>query len=314
MLAGVLEVLTEVEHRDANVIAREVANAAFDLLEFRLVAEQLSSGEIPLKAAPELTAGAFEAVQAAARAAVTPRPHFRQGALPSAVRSFIEDAVLAGTARGSVILRVRPPAIEQPSQVSFEGLEDADSFERRAMNRLLHGMLAAKTATHRDPTSVDLDALDEDVEHGLSANLCEALLKLAGTRTGINASVYVNVRWALTRPANEPVSRVSLDRRELAQLERVAEILKEIEPEPDVTVVGPVTATKREPGDATGTIHIHAELDGRVRTVRVELERSDYDVALQAHTNEQEISVTGTLERTGTTRELVGAKGLAIVD
>jgi hypothetical protein len=314
MLAAVLDVLVDVEHRDAALIARDLSEAAYDLLEFRLVADSLANGEMPLRAAPELTGGAFEAVQAAARSEVARRPHYAAGTLPASVRSFVDDAVLAGTDRGSVILRVKAPVPDEPRQSTIDGLGISDAFERRAVQRLLHGMRAAKTAAHRDLAASDADVLDEDVDEGLSANLCDALLKLSGLKSGLEARVAVRVRWALTRPTDEAATEVEIDRGELGQLDRVAMILKEIEPQPHMTVVGPVTAVRREPGDPTGVAYLHAELEGKVRTVRMELERSDYDLALRAHADELEIRAVGTIERAGTIRELVEPTGVAIVE
>jgi muconolactone delta-isomerase len=228
MFSAMLEVLAEVEDRDPAAIARDVSNAAFDLLEFRLIAESLRDGEMPLRAAPELTGGAYDAVMAAARSEVARRPHFAQGTLPTSVRTFVDSAVLAGTARGSVILRVKPQVPQEANPPRLEGLAEPDPFERRAVSRLLHGVQAAKYAAHSDFAAADDSALDEAVEAGLSANLCDALLKLAGTKTGVDAIVGIRVRWALTRPIR-PTDRVAdevqIERAELGQLDFIAERL-----------------------------------------------------------------------------------------
>jgi hypothetical protein len=316
MLAAALDVLVDVEHRDASVIARDLSHAHLDLLEFRLIAESLTEGEMPLRAAPELTSGAFDAVVAAARAEIARRPHFAQGALPSAVRAFVEDAVLAGTSRGSVILRVKPPTPPEPAEPTLEGMALPDPFERRAVMRLLDGVRAAKAATHQDFAAADEDAFDEAVEEGLSANLCDALLKLSGIKSGVDARVAVRVRWALTRrirPTDEPTAEIEVDQGELRQLGRVAELLKEIQPEPHTKVAGPVTMVRRAPGEDVGVAHILAEIGGKVRTVRMALDRPDYDVALHAHAHELEIQAVGTLERAGTASELVEPTEVSII-
>jgi hypothetical protein len=68
MLVAVLQTLAEIEDRSPLLIARDLREAGSDLIEFRLTAEPLRVGEMPLRAAPELTGGAYGALQAAARA------------------------------------------------------------------------------------------------------------------------------------------------------------------------------------------------------------------------------------------------------
>ena len=316
MFAAMLEVLVEVEGRDAASIVRDVSNAALDLLEFRLMGNSLHDGQMPLKSASELTGGAYDAVLAAARAEIARRAHFGQGTLPTAVRAFVDSAVLADTARGSVILRVRPPAPHEPNPPVLDGMAEPDPFERRAVTRLLQGVLAAKAAAHQDFAAEDDSALDEAVEAGLSANLCDALLKLAGTKSGLHARVAIRVRWALTRsirPTDQPATEVEVNRAELGQLDRVAERLKEIQPLPHLTVRGPVVMTRRAPDEAIGVVHVIAEVSGKARTVRIALDRSDYDLAAGAHIQEQEIQVVGTLERAGTVSELIDPVELTVV-
>lgn len=312
MFASVLDVLADVERRDPLAIARDLSDAPYDLVEFRLIGEHLSHGEMPLRAAPELTRGAYEAVQAAARAELARRAHYAQGTLPTQVRAFVDKTVLAGTESGSVILRVRAPAAMPPkAQTEIDGV--FESFERRAVVRLMGGVTAAKTAAHRDLAAAGEDIFEEDIDDGLSANLCDALLKLSGASTGLDARIALRIRWALTRPGPSPASQVDVEQSEVGQLPRVAEILKQIEPSPDTTVTGPVVQIRRQPGDPEGVVIINADVDSRVRQVRMHLELSDYEAAADAHIKQQEIRATGTLERAGTTRELINPTGLVAV-
>lgn len=313
MLASALQTLSEVEQRSPDAVARDLREAAYDLVEFRLIADSLSNGEIPLNAAPELTKGALEAIQAAARAEIAPRAHYASGRLPTEVESFVSGAVLAGTERGSVILRVRGPATKPPRAPEIEGLSRFESFARRATRRLIAAVEAARTATHRDPATLDADILDQDVDEGLSSNLCDALYHLSGAKSGLHARIDLRVRWSLTEPVGPPSSEVMVDRSEVAELDRVAQILKAIKPIPHATVRGPVIQIRHEPGGPEGAVLINAEVENKVRTVRMYLDQADWKVAAQAHIQEREVRATGTLERAGTMRELTKPTGIGIV-
>jgi hypothetical protein len=114
-------------------------------------------------------------------------------------------------------------------------------------------------------------------------------------------------------PTDERATTVEVERGELGQLDHVASMLKEIEPIPDVTVRGPVIRLARQPGDQVGTIDIHADIEGRVKVVRMTVDRSDYELAWLAQSNDREIEATGILERAGQIRELTSVTHLGIV-
>lgn len=310
MFVSVLQTLAEVERRSPILIARDLRDAGNDLLEFRVIAAAVENGEIPLRAAPELASGAFEAVAAAARSEVAPRAHYAAGTLPAGVRRFVDDAKLAGTDKGSVILRIRAPSAPEVPQASLEGLAVPASFERRVVMRLVDGVRAAKAATHRDLAAEDTDILDEEIGYGLSANLCEALVKLSGERSGLAGRLALRVRWALTMPIEERSTTVEIERGELGRLDEIASILKEIVPVPDVTVRGPVVRLERQPGEQVGVIEIHADIDGRVKVVRIQVDRADYEMAWHAQSTDREIEATGVLERAGRIRELTNVTRL----
>ena len=56
-----------------------------------------------------------------------------------------------------------------------------------------------------------------------------------------------------------------------------------------------------------------ADVDDKVRTVRLELDRPDYDRAIGAHKADLQIRAIGTLERAGTIRELTDPTSFAVV-
>jgi hypothetical protein len=304
MLSSALRVIEEVEQRPATDITRDWRDGDSDLVSFRLVAPELVDGEIPLLAAPDMLGGALEAIQSAGRAEVAPRPSYG-GQLPSEVRTFLDGAVVTPAEKGSVILNVRSKvdasALAQMSFVSeADRPRDGVPFERRALRRLLSGVRAAKTAVHRDLTrAVDLDAFDSDIDDGLSANLCDALGRLAGDTRELGARVEVGVRWSLFVPSDEPKTVVEVGRSELDALPTVADTLRNIQPLENVTLSGYVRNLDRNPGFSDGNVRLLVEIDGRLAVVRLHLDATDYERAIQAHTRNTELRFTGTLEKAG---------------
>jgi hypothetical protein len=106
---------------------------------------------------------------------------------------------------------------------------------------------------------------------------------------------------------------VEVERGELGRLPEVAQILKQIDPRPNTTVLGPVTRFYREPGDQVGSVWMLADVEDKARTVRLQLERSDYELAMRAHSRDLEVRAVGTLERAGWTRELTDPSSFEVL-
>jgi len=320
MFTAALRVLEDVERRSADAIVRDLHHADSDVVRFHLVAPELSDGEMPVVAAPELLGGALEALTYAARAEVQPRAYYAGGKTPSTVKSFLDGARVGSTEKGSVILTLRS-AVDEAQLAQTSLVSEAERppstvpFERRALRRLLDGVRAAKTAVHRDVVDVPADEMyDDDIEAGLSANLCDALTHLGGHESEIGAEVEISVRWSLFVPSDEPESSVSVTSGEITNLGVVAERLRSFAAMENRTVRGFVKALQRPPGDADGVAQLLADVDGKTLTVRVRLAAADYHLALQAHDVNQEMEVIGTLEKAGKVWAMVAPTSVAVIE
>lgn len=305
MMSSALLVLEEVEQRSISRIARDLLEAGSDIIRFRVSADALQDGEMPLSAAPEMLTGALEAIRAAGRAEIQTRAVYSGGQVPTSVKRFVDLARVGPTERGSVVLHVRskvtPVPLEQTSLVAEGDRPPSEvPFERRVLRRLLSGIRAGKTAVHRE--AVDLvteDALDEDIEAGLSANLCDALAQLAGEKEELGAHIEVGIRWSLFLPSDEPETRVEIGRSELDSLADVARRLRLIVPLTVNRQTGFVKELKRDPGDTDGTVRVLADLDGRSTVIKLFLAEEDYKQALQAHEQNRELIFSGVMEKAG---------------
>jgi len=319
MLFTALRVVEEVEQRPVSAIARDLRDGDSDLVSFRVVAPSLANGNIPLAAAPEMLRGALEAIGSAGRAEITPRASFAGGQAPAQVKAFLDRAVVAPAEKGSVILNIRSKVDGSPlAQTSLlaesERPPSEVPFERRALWRLLSGVRAAKTAVHRDTASLSQgDALDDDIEAGLTANLCDALISLAGDANELEARLTVGVRWSLFVPSDEPRTTVDVGRSELDALPVVASTLRAIQPLRDRTIQGFVRNLDREPGHQDGTIRLSADVEGRLSVVRLHLAAADYQSAIDAHAQNVQLEFTGTLEKAGKMWEVTSPRSVVVV-
>ena len=91
---------------------------------------------------------------------------------------------------------------------------------------------------------------------GVSANLCEALVRLIEPFP----TLEVGVSWARTRPLTVPATVVRFGRADAALLREAARSLRDGAPQPDVRLYGFVRLPKGAGADNDGTIRLSTEI------------------------------------------------------
>ena len=152
----------------------------------------------------------------------------------------------------------------------------------------------ARQATERAAAGDD-GAFDETVHSGVSANLCEALVRIIEPFPMLD----VGVSWARTRPAPTTGAVVRFGRADAALLREAARSFRERAPRPEVRLHGFVRLLKREEAEDDGTIRLATDIDGQRQSVVAVLQQADYEQAVQAHRDRAPVVLAGDLERSG---------------
>ena len=177
----------------------------------------------------------------------------------------------------------------------FPDADDRNApIERRMTLRLVEAITAARQATERAAAGDD-SAFEETVASGVSANLCEALVRIIEPFPTLD----VGVSWARTRPVATTGAVVRFGRTDAALLREVARWLRERAPRPEVRLHGFVGLLKRGEAQDDGTIRLATDIDGHRQSVVAVLEQADYERAVQAHRDRAPVVLAGDLERPG---------------
>ena len=147
----------------------------------------------------------------------------------------------------------------------------------------------------RFKTVDEISAFGDAVASGVSANLCEALVRLIEPFPMLDCGVS----WARTRPVTVPGTVVRFGRADAALLREAARSLRDRLPRPDVRLYGFVRLLKRGEADDDGTIGLVADIDGQRQSVTAVLGQLDYERAVQAHGDRALVVLAGDLERMG---------------
>lgn len=199
-IAEALRTLEQVEKRDQIEILTDISRTLDDVIRVRLTDADASDCTVTLERASRLMLGTFEMIQAAACAVVRPMRHY-ESQKPQQAADYMRKVRMGQTERGSFVLtalsRVPPPS------AASGAVEHAlvQPFERRAMERLALALNAAAAAAIEATTTGSFAAFEKAVEHGVSADLCEAVARIS-TSEGAPGDVEIAIAWASSHPGN----------------------------------------------------------------------------------------------------------------
>ena len=292
VVATLIETFAKVADQDELTVYRALVTADRDVVRVR--AAESDDGSVTLNDGVDLIGGARDMLLSAACSLRDPRPVYRAGANREAV-DLVKRVRLGQTDQGSFVVTLLTPVVPPPMPTLFPNLDDRNApIERRMTRRLFEALSAARQAAERTMAG-DEGAFGEAVANGVSANLCEALVRIIEPFPTLDCGVS----WARTRPMRIPGTVVRFGRADAALLREAARLLREHAPRPDVRLYGFVRLLKRGEADDDGMIGLTTDIDERRQSVVAVLERSDYERAVQAHGDRALVMLAGDLERTG---------------
>ena len=321
VVSMIIEIFAEVADVDELALYRELAMADRDVVRVRAV-DGDDSGSVAVSDGIDLMSGARDMILAAVCSLQGPQPLYRAGANREA-RAYLNRVRLGQTEQGSFAITLLSPVISPPiqqplfsaleygddpierqvtrrladpiQQPLFSALEYGDDpIERQVTRRLADSLAATREATEKT-VGGDTGAFSEAVARGVSANLCEALVKLIEPFSTLDISLI----WARTHPMSTARNVVHFDAHDAPILREAARSFRDREPRPGIYLFGVVQRLKRGETDTEGTIALWASIDGQNQAVVAVLKQSDYERAIQAHETKSPLVMEGDLERTG---------------
>lgn len=313
-VAELLRTVAIAEDRSELDLWRDLTAIRFDVQYVRTHFSTLP-GTAPLRDAADAFSGAMAMFAASTASLEEPRlvlPPRRSSRITELMQRVLAGPTTEGSYVLSIWVPVPPRLTPEEDLVLFD--DPTEPFERRATKHLHRAL----TAT-RDAAAVALatdDGLEEFVareESGISANLCEALLKLSGED---QQGFEVAFAWSLDRPVENVDPAVSFDEESIPVLEEAARELRARIPEDEVRLRGTVVRLHREGQHGSGEVTIAGSLVGdppeRLRRVSLDLAEPDYEQAIRAHESFDDVEVVGSLIRRGTRSYLREARGFDV--
>ena len=317
----VVEVVAVVEGRSELAILHDISSVSTDVHSVRTFPTDVLPGTIglddgvaALESLRNLIVAAAYAVSANQARAVQPARK------PSEVLKLLRDVRIGPTGEGSFIFTVHTPiqprlTEAQPDLFDVEAgtFETAEPYERRVSLKIYDAARAAHDAASDALVNANgLDSFTRGIPHGISANLCEALVGLGGeTGHPFELSLALAPSRPLSRATHAPIK---FRRDHLPVLAAAAQELRDRTPEEAVQVAGNVVRLHRE-GNGSGEVSIAGVVEGddRLRRVWVDLTADDYAKAMRAHEEMMSVSVRGDLVRRGNRHYLTNPAAFQLV-
>jgi hypothetical protein len=314
-VADLVETLSTVEARRPADVLREMSLPSADWQFLRLTPPG-PSGTAPLTEVVPALAGLRDLMTAAAAAEAAPHPLPVQPAKKSQqVKDHVASVRLDQTRVGSYVVAVHTPlpVPQAPAQESLFDEEPREPFARRASRRLYAALVCAREAADLSVRNNELADFAPYVPGGLSANFCEALVKIGGDD---GPGFSMDFTWSSDMPVEQRTEPVRLARHQLEALDAGAKDLRARLGRQDMTLVGSVVRLHRElpygPGAVTISGSFEDRDDGRLRRVRMTLLEDDYGKAAEAHRRGDEVIVRGDLTALGNAPRMDNIRSLVV--
>ena len=312
-MGDLLGVLATAEKRSQGLVYRDLLTITSDVIRIRIADPELTDGTLPIEEHAQIAQKARDLMLAAACAATEHRPVWHKKK-PTQAMDHVRSLRIGQSERGSYVLtvvsRVTPLLHSAGEQMV---LSDIDApYERKVTQTLAQSLQALHRAADEAALTQQIASFDQAVFQGVNANLCDAVVGLWGGGES-QRNLGFSFSWSPARPAPPELQRaVNFSSDRIPVIREAGRQLREREPLPDFELRGPIVKLERGDGASTGKATIVGLLEERQGRVTVELDDTQYHVAVRAHGSGHSVRVTGTLAREGRGFVLRNASALAI--
>lgn len=307
-LINAVDAIGAFEGRSPFDVVSDVMGHFSDRIRVRVFHFDVEGGTIPLDDGVLLNERARDLMEAAAFASISKRRQF-SGRKPDETMEYLRSLRLGQTEVGSYVVNIIAPI--PPQQSTQLGLPSVP-MTNLVTATLSSGLRALDDAIETVGKGGNPLVLDEAVNNGASANLCDALVGLSGTTT--KRGFEITIAPAGSSAAPSVPTKFVFDR---DKVEHVAEAAAYYKREDytlyDRTITGSVEKLDRPLADESGTITIASTLNGQPKNVSVELSKDDYQQAVDAHGKKDLVRCHGDVRVTARAARLMNPSGFTVI-
>ncbi|MFN6529435.1 hypothetical protein [Nostoc sp. ChiSLP03a] len=215
-MSEVLQNLEIVENRSQLEIITNLKTPLAEIVQISVNHSEIINGSIPISQGVQLFKSAKKLMWSAASSAVQPKPYFKGGSF-SEVTDYMQKLRLGHTKEGSYILTIISP-------LKIDNYQSEDCFERKVTRTLFQALNIISLADEQKLSERE-SVLNEAIEEGVSANLCDALSHMINNDNDPNLSFNLTCSKTLDHPSNIPLE-IKINKQVLSVITEVKNKLK----------------------------------------------------------------------------------------
>ncbi|MCD7956610.1 MAG: hypothetical protein LUG93_12885 [Lachnospiraceae bacterium] len=297
-----VKTVADAEQRPIEQMMLYLLNPNTDILKIRLDKKEVEAGNILFDDAISLYENTKKMIAAAAMDVIHPRK-IHQGRPDDVVTKFLSECRFGQTEVGSYIVSVVCPFAELDEKKGYRQLsifseeeQCADSLTRKVTSRVMNNLFAIKSQIDKGETE---PLVSGEGDSAISVNFYEALNGL--TSDSDTADIEFTAEWdpavknnmcrtnhiRLSRDYGQPIETVISKIREAKnKATTIIGRIKKLESAPDVS--------QRKTGKIT---LIYLDDSDHKKTAVANLEKDEYDRAIEAHASGKYVEIVGDLAK-----------------
>jgi hypothetical protein len=278
--------LSSIEGRTADEIKGEIENIGFDVLNFRFIAEQYSSG-MPLDDFTSAVDKIYDIFKFETCSELNPQSQYTN--TYDEAKELLSHCEVPQTEKGSYIIKLKVPLGETYRKEIRKEDEYIRFLGRNTILRMLTGINEAK-----DINLTDEKEFRETYGKKLNRNTCKAIRELIDDVKG--AIIEINTKWDSSKPVQTTPPAPKLTQKDIQIFETMETYLTKIPDDEEKMIQGKITDMRRsKENDKEQTITIYdINLN---RNIYVDLKVEDYERACSLYAKISDVYVRGKLKR-----------------
>ena len=306
-MAEAVAVLAAVEERSQLDVFRDLQGAGADVIPLASL-NGMGQALLSLRQSADLYKYANDLMAAAARAVEKPQAAYR-GGMSATVANYLGQVKPMPSHYAGYSLTLHSPVAARLGGEQLELYHDAP-FARRVTLRLADALQSANIAINEAAAGNSLEPFQEAVFSGVSANLCDAVARLAKDGHGIG----IGIKWAAVRLPGKPPANYRFTSQSADILAEAAKHFRRSEPSYDEEVTATVVKLEREPQEFDGRALILSLREERPIRLQVKFEQAAYDTVILAFQERTPIALDGDIHPVGQGYELRSPRNLRLVE
>ena len=303
-----IQVLSEFEGRSPTKVIEGVINYDSDIVKIKVMSADVDGGAIPIEDGVLLFEKSKDLLVSSSLSAFT-KKRFYSGSWPAVVKKFLDTLKFGQTEHGSYVVNIIAPIINS-SEVSIPEIDS--SVTRSISNNLARSLRATSIAIEEYEKTKDLFLFEEAISNGVSANLCDAITGISGSKQ--NRDVEISIELSVSEKDSQDIIKShKFLSRHMPILNTASEYYKGNFVINNYDVYGLVIRMDHEPAEDYGVIRVASLVNGSTKNISIQLGLDDYWKAVEAHKLKLPVTCQGDLHVAPRSANLIDPWGFKTV-